>query len=112
MLEDLGRAGGVAVLGLLVGLLPLATGLAYAVWPSEPRLALMRPLSLAAIFAALCTLVSGAAAVLRGIGATPGPISRGSVAHGMSESLIPMFVAFACLTVGWLAVAVGMRRQR
>jgi len=31
--------------------------------------------------------------------------------HGLSESLIPPFAAFAFLAVAWLLVAVGMRRQ-
>jgi len=60
----------------------------------------------------LCTLVSGLAAVCRGISNSPGIVNRGRVAGGLAEMLIPMFLAFACLTVGWLAVVVGMRRQR
>ena len=33
------------------------------------------------------------------------------MAIGAAESLVPMFVAFASLTVAWLLVAVGMGRQ-
>jgi hypothetical protein len=32
-------------------------------------------------------------------------------AVGASESLVPVFVGFGCLTVAWLLVAVGMGRH-
>lgn len=109
---DLRAAGGVAILGMLMGLAPLAVGIAYALWPSERRLALMRPLTLATIFAALCTLLSGFAAVSRGISATASvsAINYQKIAGGLAEGFTPMFVAFGFLTVAWIAVAVGMRR--
>jgi len=28
----------------------------------------------------------------------------------MAEAIIPTFIAFACLTVAWLCVAMGMRK--
>ena len=28
----------------------------------------------------------------------------------LAEAVIPTFIAFACLTVAWLCVAMGMRR--
>jgi hypothetical protein len=58
----------VARLGLLVSISPMVMGVVYAVRPSERRLALMRPLSLAGIFAALCNLLVGLANALRSIG--------------------------------------------
>jgi hypothetical protein len=33
------------------------------------------------------------------------------LALGTAEALVPLFVASGCLTVAWLCVAVGMRRQ-
>ena len=33
------------------------------------------------------------------------------VAVGVAESLVSMFVGFACLTAAWLLVAVGMGRS-
>lgn len=33
------------------------------------------------------------------------------MAVGAAESLVPVFVGFASLTVAWLLVAVGMGRQ-
>ena len=42
----------VALASMFMGVVPLAMGIVYVIWPSEHRLALMRPLSLATIFAA------------------------------------------------------------
>ena len=73
MTQDLTRAGIVAILGMVVSLMPLGVAVAYMIRPSERRLGLMRPLSLAAIFAALNTFLSGVAAGLRllTVGRTP-----------------------------------------
>jgi hypothetical protein len=87
--------------------------IAYAVRPTEQKLVLMRPLSLAAIFAAICSSSMGTATALKWAG-TPdqlGPKDISVLLMGLSESLIPPFVAFAFLAVAWLLVAVGMRRQ-
>ncbi len=52
--------------------------------------------------------------VLRGIAVDSQPFADGyhRVAAGASESLVPTFVGFACLTFAWLLVAVGMSRSR
>ena len=103
--------GGVAALSLLVGILPAILGALYAARPTEAKLALMRPVSLAAIFAALCAFTSGVMHTFRNL--SIGRITRDSpvVALGLAESMVPMFVAFGCLTIAWLCVASGMRRQ-
>jgi hypothetical protein len=44
-------------LSLLVTLFPLAAGVAYVIRPTEPGLALMRPISLAGIFSGLAGAV-------------------------------------------------------
>ncbi len=64
------QIGWFALLTTIIGLLPLGVALLYAIAPSERRLAVMRPLSLAAIFGALSGVFSGFIAVLRGIGVT------------------------------------------
>jgi hypothetical protein len=103
-----------AKLTLLIGLAPMAMGIAYAIRPGERRLALMRPLSLSSIFAALCSMLAGVIAMLTAIGADADPSGamwrRGTV--GLAESLVPPFLTFAFLVVAWISVAVGMRRQR
>jgi hypothetical protein len=95
--------GGVGVLGMAI---------AYAIRPTEQKLMLMRPLSLAAIFAAVCSSSMGMATALRWAGDAKvlNAESVGVLLMGLSESLIPPFVAFAFLAVAWLLVAVGMRR--
>jgi hypothetical protein len=95
--------GGVGVLG---------TAIAYAIRPTERTLMLMRPLSLAAIFAAVCSSSMGLATALQGAAAAKDwNAERYAVLATASESLIPPFVAFAFLAVAWLLVAVGLRRQ-
>jgi hypothetical protein len=111
MLEMLSNASVVALLSLVVGVLPLGFGVAYAVRPSEQRLALMRPISLASIFAGLSGSLSGAINVLRLIWVTEPPVETRVLAVATAESLVPLFVAFGALTIAWLAAAVGIRRH-
>jgi hypothetical protein len=102
----------VALLGMLVAVGTALTAIYCAIKPDERRLALMRPLSLATIFAALATTTLGFAHVFRGI-STTGDLTKiawGAVAAGAAESLIPLHVAFGCLTVAWLVLAVTMRK--
>jgi hypothetical protein len=98
---------------LVAGVGVFGTSIAYAIRPTEQKLALMRPLSLAAIFAAICSSSVGFATVLQGAAATRNwaPGGRELLLMGLSECFIPPFVAFAFLAVAWLLVVVGMRRQ-
>jgi hypothetical protein len=102
----------IALLGMLVAVGTAVAAIYCAIRPDERRLALMRPLSLATIFAALATTTLGFAHLLKGISAT-GDLTKmawGAVAAGAAESLIPLHVAFGCLSVAWLVLAVSMRR--
>ena len=112
LLEILGNAGIVARLSMLVCIFPLGAGLAYVLRPNEQRLAMMRPISLAGLFAALTGTVTGAINVLRGIWMSEGLVNWKIVAVGSAESLVTLLLAFGCLTVAWLCVAAGLRRQR
>lgn len=107
----LGQASVVALLSLIVGVLPLGAGVAYVIRPSEQRLAMMRPVSLAAIFGALCGTMSGFVNVLRMIGVSTGPVDSRIVAIGSAEALVPLLLAFGCLTVAWLCAAFALRRH-
>lgn len=111
IIRMLSEASIVALLSILVSLFPLGAGVAYLLKPNEPRLALMRPVSLAGLFASLAGLVVGLMNVLRYIGISETPLSNRIIAIGLAESLVPPFVAFGCLTVAWLCVAVGLRRH-
>jgi hypothetical protein len=99
-----------ALLSMLVSILPAAAGFSYLLAPSERRLALLRPVSLAGLFAGLAGLALGVINVLRGIW-MPDPIDWKVIAIGAAESMVPLTLAFSALTFAWLCVAVGMRRQ-
>ena len=104
----LANASVVALLGMFAGLAPLSMGIVYAIWPAEQRLALMRPLSLAAIFGCVSSTVLGLVNLLVGMG-------RGQPTHiaviSLAESLVPIFLGFGALAVAWLCVALGMWRR-
>ena len=110
-LDFLTNAGLVGLLSLAVGVLPLGMGIAYAAQPSETRLALLRPLSLATLFAALGGSLSGVINVLRGAGSGEAPLVSKVAALGLAEALVPPFVAFGFLTVAWLCAAYGLKNQ-
>lgn len=111
MLEMLSRAGIVSLLSIVVGILPLGAGIAYAVRPTEQRLALMRPMSLAGIFAGSSGLFAGIIHTLRIVAIRETPVPPRLVALMVAESLVPLFLAFGCLTIAWLCVAIGLRRH-
>ena len=73
LLEMLTQAGLVALLSLAVVPAPMVMGVLYAIRPSEARLALMRPLALASIFASLCGFLSGLVHIFHNLGANPSP---------------------------------------
>ena len=111
-MASLANAGIMAILSIVVSLAPMIMGISYAIWPSESRLALMRPLSLAGIFSALTGFSLGLINSLVFIGNRPTPFGEDRVwMFGLAESIVSLSVGFGCLTVGWLCVALGMRRQ-
>ena len=111
-LHELKQISPFALLTVIIGFVPLVMAIVYAIRPTERRLALMRPLSLAGIFAALSGVVAGVVNILQGISATSQftTSSFRMIALGFSEALIPIFVGFGCLAAAWLLVALGMRR--
>jgi hypothetical protein len=101
-----------AILTLILGLVPLAMAVTYVARPTERHLALMRPLSLAGLFAAIAGTVLGFINVLRPLWTRELTAETYRVmAIGAAESLVPVFVGFASLTVAWLLVAIGMSRN-
>ena len=104
--------GPVAVLGIFVCVAPMVLGWWFAFRPSERLLALMRPLTLAATFAAISNTMLGLVNTLVGLSSHPERASSaGLIAANLAESLAVPFLSFGCLAVAWLAVAVGMRKQ-
>jgi hypothetical protein len=104
------QASVVAKLSMFMGIIPLAMGVVYAIWPSEHRLALMRPLSLATIFATISGCALGVINTLLWMSRNEGTFSR-VAAIGLGESLVTLFFGFGCLTIAWLCVALGLWRR-
>jgi hypothetical protein len=111
-MEMLRQASLFALLTLMLAVVPLVTAVVYVIRPTERNLALMRPLSLAGLFAALAGGVLGFINVLRFVW-TRDLTTEGYrvMAVGAAESLVTLFVGFASLAVAWLLVAVGMGRH-
>ena len=104
------NAGILAKLTIAIVFAPLVMGVLYAIKPSERKLAFMRPLSLAAIFAALSGCCLGVINVFMGAAEHPQGIGGGPALVGLAETLVALFVGFGCQTVAWLCIAIGMRR--
>jgi hypothetical protein len=111
MITVLSQAGIAALLSMVVAVFPVPAGIAYLVSPSERRLALIRPISLAALFSGLAGLMLGSINVLKGVWSAEAEINWRIVAVGGAESLVPLTLAFGALTFAWLCVAIGMRRM-
>jgi hypothetical protein len=107
MLRQMGIA---ALVSIIVSFLPLIAAAFYLFRPSEQRLAMMRPLSLAGIFAGLNGSTLGAINTLRGLWMEP-PRDGRIMWIGAAESIVPLYVSFSCLMLAWLLVAAGMRRR-
>lgn len=111
MVTVLSQAGIAALLSMLVAVFPIGAGLAYLVAPTERRLALVRPISLASLFSGLAGLMLGLINMLKGVWDAQQAVNWRIVAVGGAESLVPLTLAFGALTFAWLCVAVGMRRS-
>jgi len=109
--EMLRQMGPAALLSMLVGLLPLGFGILYAARPTEQRLALMRPISLAAIFGALHGCALGFVNVFRNVAEKELPTFDNISFIGAAESLVTLFFGFGCLMIAWLCVAIGLWRR-
>ncbi len=105
---------GIYLMGFVIlvsGVATLGTAIAYAVRPTEQKLLLMRPLSLASIFAAICSFSVGIATALKY--AADAHLSAEALTvmtAGLSEAFIPLFAAFAFLAVSWVVVGVRLRQ--
>src|SRR3954462_11465893 len=97
---------------MAVAVVAFALAIAYVFRPTEQKLVLMRPVSLAAIFATVSGLLGGWVALLGSIPATPdGHLPVAIFYRGLAESLIVGFVSFGLLAAAWMLVAVGGLRR-
>jgi hypothetical protein len=101
-----------AKLTMAVAIVAFGVAVAYVFQPTEQKLVLMRPVSLATIFATISGLIGGWIVLLQGVPATPdGHIPVASLSQGLSESLTVGFVSFGLLAAAWMLVAVGVVRR-
>jgi hypothetical protein len=101
-----------AKLTMAVAIVAFGLAVAYVFQPTEQKLVLMRPVSLAAIFATISGLLGGWIVVLQDVPATPdGHLPIAALSRGISESLTVGFVSFGLLAAAWMLVAVGVVRR-
>ena len=112
LVDLLGQISLFAKLTMAVAIVAFGLAVAYVFRPTEQKLVLMRPVSLAAIFATVSGLFGGWIAVLASIPATPdGHLPVASLYRGIAESLTVGFVSFGLLAAAWMLVAVGGLRR-
>ena len=99
-----------AMLGALVCAAPMVVGAMFAYRPSEKLLALMRPLTIAAVFTAISNTMLGLANTFVYVSRRP-DVASNVVAAQLAETTVVPFVSFGCLAVAWLFVTLGTRRQ-
>jgi hypothetical protein len=115
MLEFM-RAGGYAMwVILLLGGLALWVAGSFAWRPGERKLGILRPLSVATVFATLAGIFSGFGATMHNVTTNPewsqSPELHLIVMTGIGESLANAILGFGMLTVAWILATVGMRRM-
>jgi hypothetical protein len=112
LIDLLGQVSLFAKLTMAVAIVAFGLAVAYVFRPTEQKLVLMRPVSLAAIFATVSGLLGGWIAVLGGLAATAdGHLAVASVYRGIAESLTVGFVSFGLLAAAWMLVAAGVLRR-
>lgn len=115
MMEFL-RAGGFAIWYVLALSLPLlALGAGFAYRPSPKRLACVRGLTWALVFGILSAVSTNLMAVFSKVSHRQewahSPDMPLIVMSGLSESITPAVLGFTFLSLSWLFVAFGMRRD-
>ena len=112
LVDLLGQLSLFAKLTIAVAIVAFGLAVAYVFRPTEQKLVLMRPLSLAAIFATVSGLLGGWIAVLGSVAVTPdGQVPAASLYRGIAESLTVGFASFGLLAAAWMLVAVGGLRR-
>jgi len=110
------RAGGFAMLPILVlGIATLIVAGSCAFRPSERKLGLIRPLSVALVFMSLAGTCAGIAATMKYVTRLPqlaeSPKLPLIVMTGIGESISSLILGLGILSVVWILAAFGLRRQ-
>jgi len=112
LIEMLRQMGPAALVSMLMGIVPLGFGLLYAARPTEHRLALMRPLSLATIFAGIHGATLGVVNAFVYVANRPSvTFTTPAVLVGVAEALTTLVFDFGCLMLAWICVAIGLWRR-
>jgi hypothetical protein len=100
---------------LAVGVATLGTAVSIAVRPDERKILSSRPMSTCTVFAVAAAMAAGLATSLTNAAGRPGGLAGQEATTrllaGLAESMVPPLVGFALLAVGWLLVAIGVRRR-
>ncbi len=98
---------------VLVALAAVATAAYFAFRPSERTLGIVRPLCAATTYSALAAFFAGVTNGLYALDRTifTAATPRLRILAPFKESPIPLVAGFAAVSVAWLLVAVGLRRQ-
>ena len=111
-MELFGQLSLFAKLTMTVAIVAFGLATAYVIRPTDRKLVLMRPVSLASNFATLSGLLGGWITILGGVAATPeGRLGVANIYRGIAESLTVGFVSFGLLAAAWMLVAVGGVRR-
>ncbi len=103
------------VVSILLCLITLGIAISFAVRPTDRKLQILRPMTWATLFSIL-------AACGGGLGITTLHASMEDAAggqrdifrlimNGVAEALVPAVYGFVVLSLSWLLVSVGLRRQ-
>jgi hypothetical protein len=112
VVHSLGQLSVFASLTMAVAIVAFVLAGAYLFRPTEHKLVLMRPVSLAAIFATVSGVLGGWIALLTSLPWTPdGHLPVADLYRGIGESLTVGFVSFGLLAAAWMLVAVGVMRR-
>lgn len=91
----------------------IGIGGSFAARPGERKLAVLRPLALALLFAVLSSTFSGLALTAKAAAERTAPATEFTqqVFAGLAEVFVLGIVGFAVLTLTWAFVAIGLNRQ-
>src|SRR5204862_2620180 len=107
LVDLLGQLGLFAKLTMAVAIVAFSLAVAYVFRPTEQKLVLMRPVSLATIFATVSGLLGGWIAVLASTAATPdGHLPGPTLYRGIAQSRTVGFVPFGVLAAARMPEAV------
>ena len=112
---DFMRAGGFSMWFILaLGFVTLGVAGSFAWRPGERKLGILRPLSVATVFAVLAGVFSDIGATMKHVSSVEefarSPDLHLIVMTGLGESMAPAILGFSMLSVAWILAAAGLRR--